>query len=203
MGAGAFSAKEAVKAAEGLVAIKVDCTEEGQNEKLQRQYNVQGYPTVLFVTNDEEVIEDLYPRNGGEFAAQIEAFIKNYKGKKSWIRAWAKVMQPAKKEDMPTKPVVIIIPSRSMYKMSDLEAELKKALGKDFDKFVYAHAKPKSESLKDLEAKLPKADRRRRKTMVVLDPRLKNPYEKPLSDPGRIDADERASILKNILKDWK
>lgn len=208
MAAGPFSDDAAVKAAEKLVAIYVDCTQPDQNKDIQEKYNVEGYPTVLFVTNDEKVIEDLYPEDGAEFAKQIEEIAAKHRTKpaaKSWISVWSDgVVAQARKDK---KPVAIVFASKKDFsEWDDVQKWLKKELKSDFDKFVFAYSLPESDERKELAKRLGDKDgeeKARADSVVVLDPRAEKPFEKPLADPGKASEDDVIKTLKKALKDYK
>ena len=73
-----FSDDSVVKAAETLVPIHVDCTQRGAHAELLKQYNVTGFPTVLFVSPKEKILERVYPRNGKGFAEKIADVIAKH-----------------------------------------------------------------------------------------------------------------------------
>lgn len=179
MSAGAFSSDEAAKAAEELVAIKVDCTDEDQNVEIQEQYDIQGYPTVLFVTNEEKMIEDLFPDDGRAFAKQIRSFASKHT---PWIRGWEGAISLGARRK---KPVVILKPEQTP---EDWDAE--KSRFKDhLDEFVFGWSERGTKEREKLDTLTGDAE------FIVVDPRVKEPFKTPLADSP--------DSLKQVLQDWK
>lgn len=187
MNAGAFSNEAAAKSAAALVAIKVDCTKPGQNEDVQKKYKVQGYPTVLFVTNEEKMVEDLYPQDGAAFARQLDAFVKKHAKPAAWAVPWSAALSKA------GKPMVVLVPEKAPPSWDDTRKELEKELGKDAEKFRFSYALPGSAEMKALE-KLA-GEKARAGGFVVLK------GEKIRSDPGPVTPEKRAEILKGLAKE--
>ena len=61
--------------------IYVDCDWGKKNRDLSTRYGVRGYPTVIFVDPDGNVVEKLKSRSPGAVASQIEAVAKKFPGK--------------------------------------------------------------------------------------------------------------------------
>lgn len=182
MSAGAFSSDAAVEAADELVAVKIDCTEPDQNTEVQKHYNINGYPTVLFATNEEKTVEDLYPQDGDEFAEEIRAFAAKHS---AWVRGWEGALSLGARWK---RPVVILRPDA---KPEDWEAE--RARFKDhLDKFVFGRSEPGTKEREKLD-KLIGGNA----AVIVVDPRLKEPFKSPLSVSDSADA------LNKVIKDWK
>lgn len=190
--AGAFSNDDAVTAAEDVVAIKVDCTDPDQNVEVQDLYDVQGYPTVLFVTNDETKVEDLSPDDGKAFARQIRSFAAKHT---VWIRGWEGAISLGARLK---KPAAILMPSEEIKDWDGVKASLAKELGDDLGKFVFGYARPGSKERETLEARLPRKERK--DALVVVDPRTPDGFKMPLADMG---PSNRTAAMKQILKDWK
>jgi hypothetical protein len=198
MGAGPLSDDKAVKAAEKLVAVYVDCTNDGQNQEVQEKYKIEGYPTLLFVSTEEKILEDVYPESGEELAKKIGEIVEKH-AKRPWITPWAGALEAGAKEK---KPVAIVFAGKKDFsEWEDVEKWLKKELKEDFDKFVFGYSLPESDDRKELEKKLAKKDRK--DSVVVVDPRAEKPFEKPLADPGKTSEKSVIEALKKALKAWK
>lgn len=189
-----------MKAAEKISAVLVDCSKAGQNEDLQKKYNVKGYPTMLFVSSEEKVLEDVYPQDGPSFAKKIEEILaKN--GPKPWITEWGTALETGHEAK---KPVVVIFAEKKDFKeWDDVKKWLEKELKKDFEKFTFGYTLPESEERKKIEEELGGGEKERANSFVALDPRKEKPFEKPLADPGKLSEKKVIEEMKKVLKNWK
>lgn len=67
-----------VEQSKKFVCIQVDCDDDKDTPE---KYHVEGYPTVLFLRSNGEVIEELGSRDADEMAAQFERIAKDYEEK--------------------------------------------------------------------------------------------------------------------------
>lgn len=198
MGAGPLSEEGVVKAAETLVAVYVDCTKEGQNGDLQEKYGIEGYPTLLFVTFDEEKIEEIYPEDGPTLAKRIGEIVAKH-SRRPWVTPWEEALKRGKEQK---RPVVVVLPRNKEYdKWDALGRVIRSVLKDDFEKYVFGYALPESEGWKKLESRLPQKSRV--ETFVALDPLDEDPFQAPLADPGEIRQNEIAGWSKRVLKIWQ
>jgi hypothetical protein len=71
-----------------LVPIYVDCTAKGQNGDLQSQYEVKGYPTVLYVDPTGKQIKESGTREAGALQGEINGVAKKFPGRPSmWFNS--------------------------------------------------------------------------------------------------------------------
>ncbi|HYF00334.1 MAG TPA: hypothetical protein VEJ18_15540 [Planctomycetota bacterium] len=80
MSAGAFSDPAVVEASKALVCVYVDCDWGKKNRELSERYGVRGYPTVLFCDPSGKPVERLRSHDPKDVAAQMRAFTANPAG---------------------------------------------------------------------------------------------------------------------------
>ena len=64
-----------------MVPIYVDCTNKGDQESLQREFDVKGYPTVLYVDPSGKVIKEMGSREAGAIVGEISSVAKKFPGR--------------------------------------------------------------------------------------------------------------------------
>lgn len=67
-----------VKQSERFVCIQIDCD---KDEETPKKYQVEGYPTVLFLRSDGTLIEEMESRESKAIAEQMARVADGYKEK--------------------------------------------------------------------------------------------------------------------------
>jgi len=173
-----------VAATQLIVPILVDCSERGQNEELQKKYNVQGYPTVLYVDPQGEKIREMGSRDAGPIVKEIEGLAKKHPGRPSiWQNSLKGALAAGQKAK---KPVAVYVAEES----ADL-VKLTQRLAKDFGdrtkKFLFVLEIGRADALKARELESAPA-------AFVYDPASEEPVEKIA-----IGKDDKADVLNKAL----
>jgi len=83
LGAGALSDPKVVKASTNVIPILVDCTQPGANRNLLDNYQVRGFPTLLFVKFDGEPLGRPHKRDAASLIHLMEQLAPP-PGKPTW-----------------------------------------------------------------------------------------------------------------------
>lgn len=172
-------------AAQTVVPILVDCSENGQNEALQQKYKVEGYPTILYVDPDGKQIKEMGSRDAGPVAKEIEGVAAKFPPRPSiWQSSMKSAVEMGKKAK---KPVAVYLADPKA-DLARVNAKLMKDLGDRKAKFLWVLQIAKAESLKAHGLENAPA-------VVVYDPKAE---QEPLARIG-IKEGDKADVLNKAL----
>lgn len=189
MNAGAFSNDKVVSAARTIVPILVDCSKEGDNEDLQKKYDVQGYPTILFVDSQGEQIKELDNREAGAVKKEIENIAKKHPGVRPpfWQNSRKGALADGK---LAKKPVAVYLATAKI-DMAKLSTKLPKDLGDRTKKFLFVFERGTEQALKEWGLEAAPA-------VVVLDSWAEDPAKSPVARIA-FKEDDKPDVLNKAL----
>lgn len=135
-----------VAAAAGLVPIYVDCTAKGQNGELQKEYSVEGYPTVLYLDPQGKRIKEMGSREAGAVTGEISGVAKKFPGRPS---IWQNSLKGAMAAGKAIKKPVALYVGKPDTDHAKLTAKLMKSLGDRKSKLVWTFETGTEAALKD------------------------------------------------------
>lgn len=105
------------------------------NVELQKQYNVPGYPTMLYVDPSGEVIKEVGSRDIGPMSKEFESIARKHPGRPSIWQTRSIAMREGKKAK---KPVVVYYVSKDV-DLARMNVKFMKDIGADrAKKFTWA-----------------------------------------------------------------
>jgi hypothetical protein len=197
LSAGAFSDAGVVQAAERLTCVFIECDWGKSNAELSSLYKVTGFPTVLFCDPDGKPIGSLQSREPGDVAKQMLEVAAKF-GAKAEVP-----VQPIEIRALPVpeamaagkrlkRPVLLFFRDDSPASLS-----VAKALADPLLKGILADFVPGSDVYTKGAGHSATYDVTRAPTLLVLNPTLAKPEEKPLA---RIEGSRSARELLRELE---
>jgi hypothetical protein len=193
LNAGAFSDEKVVATAQKVVPILVDCSERGVNADLQKKYQVQGYPTVIFADAEGKPIKEMESRDPSSIIRDIDSSAQKNPGRPTLFQPSMKFAMDAAKRAK--KPVGIFLADPKA-DLAKVHAKLMKDLGDRKAKLLWVLEPAGAETLAKYRAEAAPA-------VVVIDPKTENAVSVfPYKEDGK-PADLTQGIdeaLKSIKK---
>ena len=106
--------------------VYVDCTNKGQNEELQKEYKVQGYPTVLYVDPAGKQIKEMGSREASAITGEIGGVAKKFPGR---LTFWNNSVKSAAAAAKASKKLVAVYVAGEDADFGKIHAALNKNLG--------------------------------------------------------------------------
>lgn len=173
-----------VQSAQRLVPVLVDCSERGANEALMRKYQVQGFPTVIYVDPEGKPIQEMGSRDAAAIVREIEQVSRKYPGRPSlWLPSLKTALEVAKRG---RKPVAVYLADPKTDLVA-LTARLLKDLGDRKTKFLWVVEFGRPEALQNHGVEAAPA-------VVVIDPKSGEPAARIAVKP-----DDKADVLNKAL----
>lgn len=198
MKAGAFSDKGVGEASQKIIPVYIDCTKSTPPD-LKDKYSVTGYPTIVFVDGEENVIEALKARDAQNVITQMN----DISAKHPMFAGWGADLEGAVKAG--DKPIVIGFvdgSDKSFAMLSAFSAEELKEVREGFAMVRVDYDPDNPDAFKDI---MKKYGASKAPTVLIFDPATME-NEKPKSlkkytspKTGKALAKE----LEKVLEDWK
>ena len=192
LGATALSDEKVAAAAQRLVPVYVDCTKKGEQTELLTRYKVQGFPTILYLDPEGNLIREMDSRDASGIIKDIDVVVGKVPPRATlWQPSVTVAKEGAKKVRKPVA-IYLVDPKSDLAKMN---AKLMKELGDRKTKFLWVLESGQAAVLKkyDVEAA---------PTVVVVDPRTDEALARiALKDDDKPDVLNKA--LDEALKLFK
>jgi thiol-disulfide isomerase/thioredoxin len=192
LGASALSDEKVVAATQRLIPVYVDCTKKGEQTELLARYKVQGFPTILYVDPDGNLLREMETRDASAIVKDIDVVVAKVSPRATiWQPSVALAKDSGKKSKKPLA-LYLIDPKADVLR---LNVKLTKDLGDRKAKFVWVLESGQAAMLKKYEVEAPS-------TVVVVDPRTDEILSRiPVKDDDKTEAlnkalDEAAKLMK-------
>ena len=181
-----------VTASQRLIPVYIDCTKKGDNTELTARYKVQGFPTILYVDPEGNVLREMESRDATALVKDIDVVVAKVAPRTTmWQPSVAPAKEAAKKAK---KPLAIYLadPKADLVKAA---AKLNKDLGDRKTRFAWLLESGQPATLKKYEVETPSI-------VIVVDPRTDDVLARiPVRDDDKPEAlnkalDDAARLLK-------
>lgn len=186
LGASALSDEKVVAASQRLIPVYVDCTKKGEQTELLNRYKVGGFPTILYLDPDGNLLREMETRDASAIVKDIDVVVSKVASRPTlWQPTLAGAKEAGKKG---RKPVAVYLadPKADLLKMN---ARLTKDLGDRKAKFLWVLEHGQAAMLKKYDVELPS-------TVVVIDPRTDEVLAKIA-----VKEDDKPEALNKALDD--
>ena len=186
LGAGALSDEKVVAASQRLIPVYLDCTRKGEQSDLLTRYKIQGYPTILYLDPDGNLLREMETRDASAIVKDIDIVVSKIAPRATiWQPSVAAAKETGKKGRKPVA-VYLVDPKADLVKMN---AKLLKELGDRKTRFVWVLEPGQPSMLKKYGVDAPS-------TVVLLDPKTDDVLSRiPVKD------DDKAETLNKALDD--
>jgi thiol-disulfide isomerase/thioredoxin len=186
LGAGPLSDEKVVAATQRLIPVYVDCTKKGEQTQLLNRYKIGGFPTILYLDPDGNLVREMETRDASAIVKDIDVVVSKSATRPTiWQPSLAAAKEAGKKG---RKPVAVYLadPKADLLKIN---AKLTKDLGDRKAKFLWVLEYGQSTTLKKYDLETPS-------TIVAIDPRSDEVLSKiPVKD------DDKPETLNKALDD--
>ena len=116
--------------------VYVDCTTKEQNQELQKEYRIQGYPTVLYLDPTGKLIKEMGSREASAITGEIGGVAKKFPGR---LTFWNNSVKSAATVAKASKKLVAVYVAGEDADFGKIHASLSKNLADRKTKLVWTY----------------------------------------------------------------